>query len=133
MLLALAWPSHLHHQDAQEWFGRVGKAAFRTCPLTQTGFVRISCNPKFTPDAVSPADAMALLERITALPRHAFWPDDLILQEALRSERLLTGHRQIADAYLLALAIAHGGIFATFDRGVLSLSGARNGAVEILR
>jgi predicted nucleic acid-binding protein len=67
-----------------------------------------------------------------ALPRHAFWPDDLGLKEALRSEPLLTGHRQIADAYLLALATAHGGILATFDRGVLSLSGAKDGAVELL-
>jgi predicted nucleic acid-binding protein len=111
----------------------VGKAGFRTCPLTQTGFVRLSCNPRFTPDAVSPADALGLLNRITALPHHAFWPDDLSLREALEGERLLIGHRQIADAYLVALAGAHGGFLATFDRGVLSLAGAQDGAVELLR
>jgi toxin-antitoxin system PIN domain toxin len=134
VLIALAWPSHVHHHEAQDWFGRVRKSGFRTCPLTQTGFVRISCNPKFTPDAVSPADAMALLDRITALPQHAFWPDDLVLGEALRAERLLIGHRQISDAYLVALASAHRGVLATFDRGVLSLSGAaKHGAVELLQ
>jgi predicted nucleic acid-binding protein len=76
---------------------------------------------------------MALLDRITALPQHAFWPDDVALGKALQGERLLTGHRQISDAYLVALATAHRGILATFDRAVLSLSGAaKGGAVELL-
>lgn len=30
----------------------------------------------------------------------------------------LLGHRQITDAYLLALAVEHGGSFATFDRRI---------------
>src|SRR5712692_653800 len=67
LLIALAWPSHVHHRQAQEWFARRKKAGFRTCPLTETGFVRISSNPQFTPDAVSPSDALALLGRITSL------------------------------------------------------------------
>lgn len=133
VLIALAWPSHLHHPDAHAWFGRARKAGFRTCPLTQTGFVRISSNPKFTPDAVTPADALALLERITALPFHEFWPDDLSLREALTGQRLLVGHRQITDAYLLALAARRGGALATFDRAVLSLTGVKTGTVELLK
>jgi toxin-antitoxin system PIN domain toxin len=133
VLIALAWPSHVHHHEAQRWFGKVRKAGFRTCPLTQTGFVRISSNPKFMPDAASPSDAMALLERITALPQHEFWPDDLQLSEALRGEPLVIGHRQVSDAYLLALATAHRGILATFDQAVLSLSGAKNGCLELLQ
>jgi len=28
------------------------------------------------------------------------------------------GHRQITDAYLVALAVAHEGRFVTFDRGI---------------
>lgn len=132
VLIALAWPSHVHHREAQGWFAKARKAGFRTCPLTQTGFVRISSNPKFLPDAVLPSDAMALLERITALPQHGFWPDDLQLEEALRGQRLLLGHRQVTDAYLVALATAHQGILATFDRALLSLSSAKNDNVEIL-
>ena len=75
---------------------------------------------------------MALLKRITALPGHVFWPDDLPLEEALRGQRLLIGHRQVTDAYLLALATARRGILATFDRALLSLSGAKSDNVEIL-
>jgi predicted nucleic acid-binding protein len=43
-------------------------------------------------------------------PSHAFWPQEIsLLQEGLiRWERIL-GPRQITDAYLLALAVAHGG------------------------
>ena len=132
VLIALAWPSHLHHLQAQRWFAKKRQAGFRTCPLTETGFVRISSNPSFTPDAVSPKQALALLDRITALPGHAFWPDDLPLGEAIHAGQPVVTHRQITDAYLLALARARGGILATLDRGVSSLPGSAGGGVELL-
>lgn len=133
VLIALAWPNHVHHSEAQTWFARKGAAAFRTCPITQTGFVRISANPAFTPGAVSPGEALALLERVARLPGHDFWPDDLPLREAVTLSPALTGHRQITDAYLLALAGAHGGILATLDRAVSALArGQCAGAVEII-
>lgn len=132
VLIALTWPSHVHHHQAQKWFAQRRRAGFRTCPLTQTGFVRISSNPHFTPEAVSPKEALALLDRITALPSHAFWPDDLPLKEALGTDQAIVTHRQITDAYLLALARVRGGILATLDRGVLSLPGSVSGAVELL-
>ena len=133
VLLALAWPAHVHHRQAQEWFARNRIAGFRTCPLTQLGFVRISCNPNFTASAVPPASALALLNRITALPEHGFWPDDLPLDKAIHAEELLVGHRQVTDAYLLALAESHGGIIATLDRGMLSAAGTRGQLVELLQ
>ena len=83
VLIALVWPSHLHHEQAQRWFARRRAAGFRTCPLTQTAFVRISSNPNFTPNAVGPREALALLDRITSMPEHAFWPDDLPLRTAI--------------------------------------------------
>ena len=50
-------------------------------------------------------------------PSHAFWPQQIsLLQEGLiRWERIL-GPRQITDAYLLALAVAHGGRLVSFDQ-----------------
>ncbi len=133
VLIALAWPSQVHHDEAQRWFADKRAAGFRTCPLTETAFVRISSNPSFTPDAVSPKEALALLERITFMPEHAFWPDDLRLNQAIGGGQLIAGHRQITDLYLLALAAARGGVLATLDRGILSLSGSADGAVELLR
>ena len=123
LLIALAWPSHVHHELAQAWFARTRRAGFRTCPVTEAGFVRISSNPKFSPVAATPADALALLDQITRLPEHEFWPDDLSLQAALSKIRpLVASHRQITDAYLAGLATSHGGILATLDRGAVVLS-----------
>lgn len=131
VLIALAWPSHVHHLIAQRWFARKRVAGFRSCPLTQTGFVRISSNPKFTPDAVSPKEALGLLQRISALPEHEFWPDDLRLADVIDECDYIVGHRQITDAYLLALARTRSAILATLDRGVLSLSRSSE-CVELL-
>src|SRR5512133_2173909 len=118
VLIALAWPNHVHHRDTVEWFRAKGVKAFRTCPLTQTGFVRISSNPAFTPDPPSPGEAIALLKRLTALPGHTFWPDDLSLADAFAGEAPVATHRQVTDGYLLRLASAHDGVLATIDRGI---------------
>ena len=42
VLIALAWPNHVHHGEALRWFEAKAVKAFRTCPMTQAGFVRIS-------------------------------------------------------------------------------------------
>jgi uncharacterized protein len=118
ILIALAWPNHVHHRETLAWFGAKAAEGFRTCPITQTGFVRISSNPAFTPHAPSPAEAMALLRRITELPGHGFWPDD----QPINASPVVVTHRQVTDAYLLALAIAHDGALATLDRGIRTLA-----------
>ena len=133
VLLALAWPNHVHHSDARDWFDRKAAAQFRTCPLTQTGFVRISSNPRFTAEAVKPDDAVKLLGLLCGLPGHAFWADDISLLEAGLHAGGLIGHRQITDAYLLALAASHGGILATLDRGVAAVAPRDSaGSVEFI-
>ena len=73
-----------------------------------------------------------LLDRITSLDEHAFWPDDQPADTALRAGMELVGHRQITDAYLLALAGSRGGTLATLDRGVLALASGDAGLVEIV-
>ncbi len=133
LLIALAWPSHVHYSAAQKWFAKERGSGFRTCPLTQIGFVRISSNPKFTVEAVSPREAMALLERVTSLPEHKFWPSDLGLLDAIGKLEPIIGHRQITAAYLLALARARKGILATLDRGILALAGEKGLGVELIR
>ena len=132
VLIALAWPSHVHHRRSQRWFAGLRNRGFRTCPLTQTGFVRVSSNPAFTKEAVPPSVALALLARVTGLASHGFWPADLTLADAIGKTGLIVGHRQVTDAYLLALARARGGILATLDRGVLALAGRSLSDVELL-
>ena len=121
MLIALAWPSHVHHGDAQEWFLNNASAGWATCPLTQCAFVRISANQKIIPEAATPKEALALLDKIVRQKTHTFWQDDISIMDEHVPSALLVGHRQITDAYLLGLAIRHGGRLVTLDRGLSEL------------
>jgi len=121
MLIALAWPSHIHHRVAQTWFSHNASAGWATCPLTQCAFVRISSNPKIIPEAVTPNEAIALLREVVRLKSHIFWPDDMSILDDAVPASLLIGHRQITDAYLLGLAIHHGGRLVTLDGGLATL------------
>lgn len=59
--------------------------------------------------------------QLQKIPGHAFWPDDITLLDSTRVDitRLVTT-AQVTDSYLLALAIAHKGKLATFDRRLIS-------------
>lgn len=122
VLLALAWPSHLHHEAAHRWFANHHTDGWATCPMTQCAFVRISMNPGYSGLVESPVRAAALLERVIELPFHKFWADDLPFSADAIPKAGITGHRQITDAYLLGLAAHHGGKLVTLDRGILSLA-----------
>jgi len=121
VLLALAWPSQVHHGLARQWFRESRTLGFRTCPFTEAGFIRISSNRSVIKEAVSPAEAAGLLTRITSFPEHRFWAADLSLSDVIRRGPPLLGYRQIMDAYLIALAAEHGGTLATLDRGAAAL------------
>jgi len=122
LLIALAWPSHIHHDAAHAWFSRSAGFGWATCPIIQSGFVRISSNPSIIPNAVSPREALLLLERIVAHQGHIFWPDDIALVGSTPvPKELIAGHRQVTDAYLLGLALSKRGKLATLDRKIGSL------------
>jgi hypothetical protein len=136
LLVALAWPNHVHHLVAHRWFSRHARRGWATCSIVELGFIRVSSNARALPAAVSPQEAMALLQRITALPRHHFWPDDVRFAESPHVARSrVVGHQQVTDAHLVALAIRHGGCLATLDRGVRALVPAGHpveGVVEVV-
>lgn len=123
VLVALAWPNHVHHAIALDWFhGRRGEEGWATCPITQNGFVRVSSNHRALPEARTPREALQLLGRITALPGHVFWVDDIGLDDSpFLDPARLVGYRQVTDAHLLAIALRHGGRLATLDRAVSAL------------
>jgi len=122
LLIALAWPNHVHHQAALMWFGKSQAAGWATCPLTQSGFVRVSSNPSAVSDAKSPQEAALLLRRIVDLPYHEFWHDDVsFASTAFLEENRLVGYRQVTDAHLLTLAMHRGGRLATLDGKIRSL------------
>lgn len=136
MLIALLWPAHIHHEAAHAWYGRNSRTPWATCPLTQSGFVRIMSNPKFSRDAVSPNEASIRLAENLANSRHRFLPASIPFAQAVEDFRsLIHAHRQTTDAYLLGLAMHHHAKLATFDQGVRSLAPAGSpqaGFLEIL-
>ncbi len=134
ILTALLWPAHEHHDAAHRWFLARGHSGWATTPLTQLGFVRIVSNPAFSREALSPLDAIVLLNENLGHPEHEFWPLNLKLPAAVHGmEPGLKGHQQLTDAYLLALARHRKGVLATFDRGLRTLAGkAFDSALEIV-
>lgn len=98
VLIALIDPAHVRHDDAHE----VGHTRYPNTPGN--------------PSTVAP-----LLARLHGLPGHRFWADDIsALDNAhLDASRLLSAG-QVTDTYLLALARAHDGRLATFDRRLVT-------------
>ena len=122
VLVALAWPNHVHHRATRAWFEENRREGWATCPLTEAGFVRVSCSPAIVQHTVTPLDAIAILERLIQFGVHTFWPLDqsiLNLPESISTR--LQGYRQIIDAMLLAVAMQHGAQLATLDTGLESL------------
>jgi uncharacterized protein len=122
VLVALLWPAQESHPKVHNWFTRRSSEGWATCPQTQAGVVRIVSNPAFSPSAVSPAEATQALKKSLAHPNHEYWPADVSYLEATEPfGNQIVGHKQVSDAYLLGLAIHHGGSLVTMDRGILEL------------
>ncbi len=119
VLIALAWPNHSHHQRVTDWFGQLNGQNWATCPLTESGFVRLSSNDRITSRTVSPDQAIELLRQIRLLPGHQFWPDTIALSH--HPSELLRGHRQVTDYHLLCLARSRGARLVTLDQGIAQL------------
>jgi uncharacterized protein len=117
VLIALVDPVHVQHEQAHEWFSRVGKKSFATCPITENGLLRIVGHPKYPNTPGAPSAVVASLAAMRAMPGHAFWPDEIsIADDSHIDVTRLSSHAQITDSYLLALAKAHGGRLASMDR-----------------
>lgn len=130
VLLALAWPNHQHHAHAHAWFTSHATKGWATCAFTQLGFIRLSSNPAYTPNIVSPQDAAALLQKWTGLKTHRFWPsptadDPLIYARAL-------GHQQVNDAWLVEVAQHNAGRLITLDTR-LPVHSRESGIVEVIK
>ena len=121
VLIALIDPAHIQHDSAHEWFAKSGKRAWATCPLTENGVVRIVGHSRYPNSPGTPAAVADLLAPFLRHPGHEFWPDDVTLFDISRvAVARLLDSGQVTDTYLLALAVAHGGKLATFDRHLVT-------------
>lgn len=127
-LVALAWDSHVHHAAIRAWFETNGSAGWATCPITESGFVRVSSNPIVLPSAIGVDTARQVLEALRAHPEHRFLADDVSMND--HDVPAIAGYRQVTDAHLLALARRRGVRLVTFDAKILTIGGEND--VEVL-
>lgn len=122
VLIALVDTDHVHHIVAHDWFAREGRQDWASCPITENGLARILGNPKYRNSDRSPGEVVDILARMTERDGHVRWPDDVSFTDSslFIAERLRT-LAQVTDAYLLGLAVRHGGKLATLDRRLSAL------------
>ena len=119
VLIASADQAHQFHGAFTRWYIDRKKPSLATCPITENGFLRIYGHPDYPGGPGSPMLALAPLSAIRNRADSVFLPDDLSLAEASRRNAIKKAtSRQLTDLYLLALAVRHGGVFVSFDRGV---------------
>ncbi|MFM7343640.1 MAG: TA system VapC family ribonuclease toxin [Betaproteobacteria bacterium] len=124
VLIALCDGRQEHHDLAAHWFIEHAAQGWASCPLTQNGALRIMSAPAY-PGARPVAQVLAQLQTLCASPHHHFWPDALSMVQAdVLNPRYVLGHRQLTDAYLLALAVHQQGCLVTLD-GAVALQSVR--------
>ena len=117
-LVALAWDSHIHHAAMRAVVHRATAASgWATCPITESGFVRVSSNPEGT----SHRDRRRRRPRGSGgaprrLDGHRFLADDVSIVDP--DVPGIAGYRQVTDAHLLTLARRSGMHLVTFDGGI---------------
>lgn len=115
LLIALIVVDHVHHDRAVEWFA-TEEPTLATCPITEGTLLRFLIR-----EGTSASVAIGVLDAIRAAPWHRFWADDIPYEAAQLGG--VIGHRQVTDAYLVALGRHHGGRVATLDKGLAALHG----------
>ncbi len=131
VLIALLDSDHVDHERVRRWVDAEIRHGWASCAITQNGFVRIISQPRY-PSPVPPAQAIRRLARAASTEYHEYWPCSVsLLDDELIDYSRLHGHRQVTDAYLLALATANGGRFATLDQSI-SISAVRQATADNL-
>ena len=117
-LLALFDEEHRRHNSVFSQFSGNSGEGWASCPFTQNGYLRIRSQPNY-PHRLSISEACGQLLDATSTSYHQFLRDDIsILDDMLVEAQRLSGHSQITDVYLLALAVAHDARLVTLDRRI---------------
>ena len=120
VLIALLDPAHINHDAAHDWFSETGQNDWATCPITENAVVRILSNPAYPSVDWLPSDVIQHLRKFLSQAQgHTFWEDEVSLLDLnLFSDKIIRGHKQLTDIYLLGLAVSNNAAIATFDRSI---------------
>ena len=128
VLIALLDDAHVFSRRTYEWLDSAPRQV-ATCPIVENGVIRIMSAPSYsTTHRATPEQVAQGLKALIEALDHEFWPDEVsLLDETLIDFSRLHGHRQVTDAFLLALAVRRRGAFASFDTAlpVTAVRGAR--------
>lgn len=135
MLLALLDSAHEYHKSASSWFLRNAAGAWSTCAITENGFVRVISSIGYPNARLTPAQAADHLGRFkkSAGRSYRFWDSAVSLADQdLFDLSVLTGSKQVSDAYLAGLAFHLKGRLATLDAKIpwQAVRGASDHLVE---
>ena len=128
---ALAWPNHQFHGLVVTRLERQPVAPRATCALTQLRFVRLSSNPSILRRRITPAESVAMQIELTQDGQHRYLEPLPPLSSVRNYFRRLTGHSQVTDAYLLALAATNDAVLLTLDRRIVPPDSERE-SIEVL-
>ena len=134
--IALFDDAHTHSARANAFIAK-RSVKIATCPLVENAVIRVLNLPNYALRGAIGIDQVRqqLKHAITELD-HEFWPDDVSLLDDKRIDfGKVFGHNQIADVYLLALAVAHRGTLVTFDQHIAltAVKGAADKHLVVLR
>jgi toxin-antitoxin system PIN domain toxin len=135
VLVALFDPAHVFHALAHNWFAEARQRAWATCPLTQSGFLRVVTNPTYPNRHMTIVEAALHLRQLidNHAETHYFLNDETSLLDASRFDlSRLSGYRQVTDLHLLGICSRFQARLVTFDRGVVNLTDAITEPIEIL-
>lgn len=113
VLIALTVEEHEHHARVAAWMRGVDRVAL--CPIVEGSLVRFLVRIGESVSVVS-----EVLRLLHANPNCEFWPDSVTYAQADLSG--VHGHRQVTDAYLVALVASRPEArLATLDRALAQL------------
>jgi uncharacterized protein len=124
--IALFDESHIHNARARQLFENKD-LKIASCPLIENSVIRIAAMPGIRRvPSVSLQTVRKMMQQVIADVDHEFWSADVsLLKHDVLDWSRISGHNQITDAYLLALAVRHAGALTSFDQRI-ALSSVKN-------
>jgi len=117
VVIALVVQEHEHHERSAQWFAQEVDTA-HLCPITEGALLRFLVRVGETSGV-----AAKILTGLHTHPKVAFCADALSYRDV--DLTALRGHKQLTDAYLVALATAHDARLATFDKALAATHSER--------
>ena len=72
VLVALLDPAHIHHHPAKNWFAQAEPTGWATCPLTESGCVRVLTSTGINNKKIKPFGASNLLRDLQSIESTIF-------------------------------------------------------------